>query len=523
MAINFELLQPANIGGRIQAGQESAMRNQLAQQQMLGSQQQLQTGALQQQKAGLELQQFKRRQDALDSLMEEGKKIGPTSDPVTFAQNFVKFAQAHGDPQVLMAAQEALMAAQERKDYMARRMPGGAPAVGVPGGAPAVGMPAAPVPAGSEDRLGDFISQIEAKQNAPMPMPAVTGRPIQPEQALNVVSRSKGSPSPIPSANMLAPAAAAPVNALAADPAVEALQAKIMDLEIRYPRGAAKNEIARLTKQLDELQKTHVVGRSLVTNTGRKIYDAPESFAPPTSAAEYALAQKDPAFMEFLQKRAAATRTPAQPSAPVAVIDPKTGKQIFVSREEALRNRMAPATALEGLTPKDVQKREAAFPQATLSVKSYESKTDSFIKELEALRDDPGLDQITGSVYGRTPSVSREGSRAQAAYNKIFAKGGFQALQDLRESSKTGGALGNVSNQEGERLERSIVGGLDRTQNAEDVKQGINDLINDIKTSKTRIRDAYDMTYEYRSQRGQAAPAAGQGTGGFKYLGKASD
>jgi hypothetical protein len=265
-------------------------------------------------------------------------------------------------------------------------------------------------------------------------------------------------------------------------------------------------------------------GSSLRDASGRIIAQAPEKPpAPPTSAAEYALAQKDPKFMQFLQDRAAATRAPAQPSAPVAVIDPNTGKQIFVSREEALRNRMAPATALEGLSPKDMQKREAAFPQATLSVKSYESKTDSFIKELEALRDDPGLDQITGPVYGRTPSVSREGSRAQAAYNKIFAKGGFQALQDLRESSKTGGALGNVSNQEGERLERSVVGGLDRTQNTEDVKQGINDLINDIKTSKTRIRDAYDMTYEYRSQRGQAAPAATQGTGGFKYLGKASD
>jgi hypothetical protein len=514
MALDFGILQPANISGQLQAGQESAMRNQLAQQQLAAGQQQMETGRMQQEKAGLELQQFKRRQAGLDRWLSEAEKGGQTGDPEVLAESFYKFAREQGDPQLLMSAQQVLMSAKERKQYLSERMPKGAPAAGVPN---------ALAPAGSEDRLGDFISQIEAKQNAPMPMPAVTGRPIQPEQALNVVSRSEGSPSPIPSANMLAPAAAAPVNALAADPAVEALQAKIMDLEIRYPRGAAKNEIARLTKQLDELQKTHVVGRSLVTNTGRKIYDAPESFAPPTSAAEYALAQKDPAFMEFLQKRAAATRTPAQPSAPVAVIDPKTGKQIFVSREEALRNRMAPATALEGLTPKDMQKREAAFPQATLSVKSYESKTDSFIKELEALRDDPGLDQITGSVYGRTPSVSREGSRAQAAYNKIFAKGGFQALQDLRESSKTGGALGNVSNQEGERLERSIVGGLDRTQNAEDVKQGINDLINDIKTSKTRIRDAYDMTYEYRSQRGQAAPAAGQGTGGFKYLGKASD
>ncbi len=175
--------------------------------------------------------------------------------------------------------------------------------------------------------------------------------------------------------------------------------------------------------------------------------------------------------------------------------------------------------ASPGLAPKDIQKREAAFPQATQAINGFETKSEQFIKELERLRDDPGLNQITGPIYGRTPSVSREGSRAQALYDKIFAKGGFQALQDMREASKTGGALGNVSNEEGRRLEKSIVGGLDRTQNIADVQQGINDLIDEIRTSKSRVREAYDTTYEYRTQRGagaapaaSAAPAAGGNT-----------
>jgi hypothetical protein len=153
-------------------------------------------------------------------------------------------------------------------------------------------------------------------------------------------------------------------------------------------------------------------------------------------------------------------------------------------------------------------KREAAYPQATQSVNGFESKSDLFIKELEKLRDDAGLEKITGPIFGRTPSLSREGSRAQATYDKIFAKGGFQALQDMREMSKTGGALGNVSNEEGRRLEKSIVGGLDRTQNIKDVKQGIDDLIAEIRGSKARVREAYDSTYEYRAGRPAAAPAA---------------
>ena len=175
--------------------------------------------------------------------------------------------------------------------------------------------------------------------------------------------------------------------------------------------------------------------------------------------------------------------------------------------------------AAPGLSNKDIQKREAVFPQATQAVKGFESKSDLFIKDLERLRDDPGLNQITGPIYGRTPSVSQAGSRAQALYDKIFAKGGFQALQDMREASKTGGALGNVSNEEGRRLEKSIVGGLDRTQNIKDVRNNINELIQEIRTSKSRVREAYDSTYEYRTQQEAApAPSGAKSTGGWSVV-----
>jgi hypothetical protein len=103
--------------------------------------------------------------------------------------------------------------------------------------------------------------------------------------------------------------------------------------------------------------------------------------APPVSIAEFQLAQKDPEFMRFLQARAAAQRapaTPATPAAPVQVVDPVTGKPVFVSREEALSGRMTPAAAMESLPPKEIQKREAALPQATSAVQGFESKSDKF-------------------------------------------------------------------------------------------------------------------------------------------------
>lgn len=252
MALNFGILQPANISGQLQAGQESAMRNQLAQQQLAAGQQQMETGRMQQEKAGLEMQQFRRRQSALDKFLSDAEKGGHTGDPEDVAKSFFNFAITNGDPSVVMAAQQALMAAKERKAYIASRTPG----------APA--MPVAP--AGSEDRLGDFISQIEAKQNAPMPMPAVTGRPIMPEVAA------------APAANMLAPApapaAAAPANALAG-PDTKALENEIFRLETQFANvPEAQKEAARLKERLKEFYTPRVVGNSLIVGN-KPVYTAP--------------------------------------------------------------------------------------------------------------------------------------------------------------------------------------------------------------------------------------------------------
>lgn len=152
------------------------------------------------------------------------------------------------------------------------------------------------------------------------------------------------------------------------------------------------------------------------------------------------------------------------------------------------------------INPKDLQKREAAYPQATSALKGFEEKADSFVKDIEKLRDHPGLSEITGIAAGRLPGLTANGRAAQALYDKIVAKGGFQALQDLRDASKTGGALGNVSNQEGKQLTASFAA-IDRRQDAKDVKEALNQAIGDIEGSKTRLKDAYDMTYAYRTER----------------------
>jgi hypothetical protein len=157
------------------------------------------------------------------------------------------------------------------------------------------------------------------------------------------------------------------------------------------------------------------------------------------------------------------------------------------------------------LSPKEIQTREAKFPQATQAVKTFEAKTDELEKDLLALKNHPGLSSITGIAAGRAPGITPQGRAAEALYDKITARGGFKELQDMRAASPTGGALGNVSNQEGAQL-RAAFAAIDRKQDAADVQKAIDTAIADLKASKGRVREAYQMTYDYKGLADSSTP-----------------
>lgn len=343
---------------------------------------------------------------------------------------------------------------------------------------------------------------------------APAAAPMAPAMPGTLGSGTFGAMPAPAAANALAPAPAAPAapaNALVNQPnSATDLEGKIAMLAPFASRPGVKEQIAGLQAQLTELRKPIVAaaGSTIYGPSGNIIANVP---AQPTELQrnyQYAKSQGFPgSIFDYEREIKLATRTPAPPSAPVAVVD-ETGKTRYVSREEAIGKGMTPASAFEGITPKEIQKREAALPAATSAVKGFESKSDSFIKDLIALRDHPGLSEITGFAAGRLPGITDAGRAAQALYDKVVAKGGFQALQDLRDASKTGGALGNVSNQEGKQLTASFAA-IDRRQNADDVKAALDAAIADVQGARTRMREAYDDTYKYKTERrGGAGPAA---------------
>ena len=233
--------------------------------------------------------------------------------------------------------------------------------------------------------------------------------------------------------------------------------------------------------------------------------------APPTMVGEFQFAKSPEGggfrgtYQEFVTARALAGRQPAQPrpeQPPVAVVDPNTNKVILVSREEAIANRLTPATAIEGLSPKEIQNREAKYPQAKTAVASFETSAEKLAKDLETLANSKGLEGITGLIGGRTPAITKEARAAEALYNSIVARGGFNELQNIRNSSPTGGALGNVSNAEGQNL-RDAYAPLKLTQNASDLKGQLLKAAQETRASVGRIKETFDMTYEYKNQGGQ--------------------
>lgn len=169
------------------------------------------------------------------------------------------------------------------------------------------------------------------------------------------------------------------------------------------------------------------------------------------------------------------------------------------------------------LDAKEKSKREAAFPKATAAYNLATREIDTLIQDLKTLREHPGLRNITGGVSGRLPSVGKAGTDAQALYDKIAAKGQFRSLQEMRNASPTGGALGNVSNEEGKAL-RDSAAALSQTQSTDSFQKNIDKYISDLEYSRDNISNAYNDTYSYRKP-AEAAPKAGERktSGGTSY------
>jgi len=472
MALNFGILQPVNIGGQIMAGQQEAQRNQLAQQQ-------LRAGEMQQQKAEMELTDFKAKQEGLDKFLQLSAANGKTGSPEDLASSFYDFALSQRDPQLIMTAQTLAQAAKERSAYNASRQP------------PKL-SPVAPAPGA----LGSGTFDVNA---------------------------------PMPAANRLAPAPvapAAPVNQLGAD--TTALENRIIDLQTNYPNvPQAQAEAARLTKQLDEARKLYAVGGNLVTGTGKPIFTAPkEAAAPPAMVAEYTFAKTPEgggfkgSYQQFVTARAAAGRAPAQPVAPTItqIVDPTNPNQMITIDAKRYQGGGVGSPGVIGVGGKE--------PGAALRVNKVEQGKTQLADDLENLRASfetlDKLRAVPSTERGPLSNVaSGIASTAIGQRTGQFFATEAQVERDVINSARSRlvNSIKNATGMSAQQLNSNV-----------ELQTMLKSISDPGQSYQSAIRIIQDIEDAYVTGSGMlpkkdkpgGAPAAAQGTGGFKYLGKES-
>ena len=143
--------------------------------------------------------------------------------------------------------------------------------------------------------------------------------------------------------------------------------------------------------------------------------------------------------------------------------------------------------------PADIKFTEAKN-KSLFSVQSSVSKMDELIQNIRRLKTHPGLAGNFG-LYGALPNIpGSESSDAYALLQQLKASGGFSMLQAMRDASKSGGALGNVSDAEGQRLEAAF-GALQRTSSIKQALREMDKIERLTGESRERIIQAFNRQY----------------------------
>lgn len=169
------------------------------------------------------------------------------------------------------------------------------------------------------------------------------------------------------------------------------------------------------------------------------------------------------------------------------------------SKEKVAEGRDRVLELIAGMRAGDKQeiaatKRQDLYIKETYSKDTVTSNLDSLIAATTEIYNHPGLPGITG-MRGAIPNIpGSAAASAQAKMDSLKAKNFVTNLQSMREASKTGGAVGQVSDAEGKRFE-NLIGALDKAQSFEEQRRELKKIIQYGVDAKKRLEKAYDMKW----------------------------
>lgn len=176
----------------------------------------------------------------------------------------------------------------------------------------------------------------------------------------------------------------------------------------------------------------------------------------------------------------------------------------------------------DAVVPRGEQERTVKLtneaPAARKSVVYALSEIDKFTEQAKAVRAHPGLKMATGFGGEKLSGIAgTPAANAAALVNTLKSQAFISALGAMRAASKTGGAVGNVSDAEGGRFENAFVS-LMQAQSYPQFIEQLDRLIELNERGKSMIADAYTTEYSgvstYQPLTGQTIPVQESGQAG---------
>lgn len=166
-------------------------------------------------------------------------------------------------------------------------------------------------------------------------------------------------------------------------------------------------------------------------------------------------------------------------------------------KKESIKADMAARKAEKNAEVQNEKNIEKLRPKAKTSALKAIADFDRMEAEATAILNDPNLSKATGrsSYFYDSPfGAGTKGRDIGSRIETLKSQSSFSTLQEMRNASPTGGALGNVSDKETQLLSENLTA-LNKTQSDEGFKKSLERLINYTRGAKERIRRGYSETF----------------------------
>jgi hypothetical protein len=164
--------------------------------------------------------------------------------------------------------------------------------------------------------------------------------------------------------------------------------------------------------------------------------------------------------------------------------------------KQGVRVKAEPVIAGATKTAELQAQKDAAFSDAQSQFDAAYTTVKNRLSDIKRFKEHPAATRVIGPIDAFTPNIGRARG-AQEIYRSMVAAATFDALQEMRTNSPTGGALGNVSDADIRLLKESI-GALGQAQDEKDFFESLDIYEDRLNQVLGRLEKRFRESYGYR-------------------------